>query len=951
MAWNPLRIPLNKGLAQNVAGRAFDGKAPRMLRGLNLDYGTEGAVRGRSGWEPLETYMARTLDSSGGGVYSSYLSLASASQASSTTTNTHALPIEIKDRYGSRPGLLAANRLFVQDGSPNPLLGTGARWIDRGGCVPTRVTKVGSFSSVDLGTMQNWNVQALNASYTFGHRAPVNTNNGPLVFLDDFGREATTLAAPGTGKATRGLSARCGDYSAMLYQSGAQLLMYIHQKSTDTCVSSNLGGVVNCRVGSGSLSTVFDNGNNSCVCCDWDQTGFFVVYLIDNGAGAPHQYRVLKVSTAGAVTASATFTAGGNVDVSTGVATTQASVWICNTPVSRNTLVVADQTSSGVHTKIIDATTLADMGIDATLTANVPTTWGPNVVCGAADSVVWVAFTSQDGFDPVIGGGASFATDSLRIYQRSTLANTQWLLSTRKFRRSLMNTSDTGTCILIQHQPVIVGTSVLLGLSTIKTTSATIPATLNNPVATWSVHDLNYLWQDGSAGSIGTLAYANRDPVCVAKGERDGSAPPWAPNSAMVSADGRSYRFSSLDWNDVQAKVFGTVQVYYEGAGNAVCTLNNVELLEPQVAHIRGNTVIAGNVPRMLSTGFVTPVGFPWSEAPGISIIVGGGGTLVAGSYAITAIWQFVDEAGNVTRSSVSHSATATIAAPGGRIDVYVQHPHFNEREYGAVSCRVYSTVVNGTGNAPTYFRGSTEYRRDAAECLITLNVAPDGSEELLYTVGGVLESQVPRADGGVTVSANRCWVSDGSSLFASRLGDEQANNEAPSWHIDDSLLVHVPTLSSLIVGLASNQDQVFAVTGAGVWATTGEGPDDLGHGSSFRDPVQIAQVGGTAQRSMASVPGGVVLQANYTLQDGRPETGGLWFVTVNQESYISGPIRDEISSNEAGDLVYHPVRNLLLWVRPTAGKIIVYDQRAQAWTTWEANERHIGSDEGGGGS
>lgn len=924
MSWYPLQIPMNKGLEQHSAESGFE-RSSGLSRGINLDFGTKDAVRGRPGWTRRSGFTKRILDSSGTVSYDSV-----ATKALTGYSNFKA--ISVLDSFGSRPGLVSEGRIYVDDGNV---------WQDRGGFCSAKVQRLCSYmypvdgSPLALdNTMENTPYNWAGCGYDIG---PV--YNGPVAsslftswgILNSLGQVAGRAKAnTSSGAMCAASTARIGDISATLTGSNLTLDLLLHTADTDTVTKVTLSSALR---NNDSGVALLDVGTMFCICADYDTSVFYVGFWVDP-ASAADTYRILRVDTTGTILTTASFTTG-----STAYTTSQPALWLTNTDAATNRLVVVEHTASGVKTKILNATTLVDQAIDVTLTTRVCTSMSPSIVCGVAESgSVWVCFTAQHSVLPQDG-------DRLYVYKRSLSAATSTFYNSWGWYRQTA-TRPTGHVSRIQHQPIKVAGRVLLGLSTITGNEGTAPTNGNHMAATWTVHDITDLWQAGVAtgATSGSLA----EPVCIASGPLEGSALAMSPVSAVVEDSSSSYRFSSIDWSEIRSAPLlpRTNDTYISGlvGEGGVVGMNRVKLLAPQYSQFQQTTIIAGSVPRCLSGGDVFPINFVWGARPSIiEVDQSNSGNLVVGdSYSLAVVYSWTDEQGKVHRSSPSSPWTTVVPAGTNRqFDVMIQYPYFAERLSGSIDVELYMTEANPSSSAVAYYLVGVKSFTAVSPLgfpttIISVADAPVRQEKVLYTSGGVLSSQPVRADGGVATVRNRCWVSDGQFVYASRLGDEAAANEGPSWHIDDTLRLRVGSPGKSVIGLAEMGNMLAIFTEDGVWITAGDGPDDLGVGQPFRDPERMCNVGAVAQRSIASTPVGVVFQAAHTLADGRPETGGLFALDAGFNIVqLSAPVRDEVGDAVAGDVLFNDSRDTLYWSRPTTGDLLMFDKRVQAWSKW----------------
>lgn len=934
--WRNKLVALNQGMKSDEAANALG--QPSIDDATNLDFGLKGAIRGRPGWVAstfFSEFLQRSVDSNG----DPFLSGKTRSQLAGNILTA----FTTKDGLGERAGLVGQGRCYVHD---------GLRYVDVGGAGTYSHKRLANMATKINPTTDPGGVTGTyltfegGASYSFGLN-DIGTFSNLAVLLDDQGRQSSlsTIQDPGGFFGLEaGAGARCGNVSAMVaHRTTADLYFLTRPSVSSTNVSNNIIAA-DLRSPSGSANW----RNRPAICCDEDATVFYVAYWTTDATN--RQFKVLRVSTAGVVLTTATYS------MPDGVA---GGIWITNSTVGTNKLVVActGRAAGGVYTKVLNATTLADQAIDVTMEVGegMDQVLGQVTVGAITGTEVWVAFC----LGMAVGDNRSNG-GKLFISKRSITAATSTRYMVRRSWAHNANVAglpapvETGHQLQIAHQPIKVdggnGTSrVLLGLATIKgvyklTAAAigTVPQPLT-PMATWQVVDITNLWQDGATN--GDM----QDPITVARGPLDSSGPFWLPRTAIVGPTGTSYRFPSVEFSDTFPSPFervddlgGTTRanslVSATQLGvNGTLVLNELAQTVPQVVHFGSTTIIGGCVPRQIAGGDIVPVGFPWGDGPSISVDDAvAGGALAAAPYGVVAIWSYVDEAGKVHRSMPSNRLVTNVGA-NQRFTVRVTMPHFSERIFRGAQCEIYVSGPSPLSNdVPHYLVGTIQYDRTLSEGTYLVSTVST-SAQVLYTVGRILSNQVPNASGGVATVGDRCWMSDGVNLYASKLGDEVSGMEAPAWHVDDTLKVLMPVSAGRITGLQGFEDKLVVLTDTGVWMTTGVGPNDLGQGPAFQAPLKVTDVGCTAPRGSCYTPKGIIFQSADTFASAQAETGGLWILTAGLECQkISGPANAALASTEAGELVYWPGRELLFFNRLDPTPNLVFDMRAGQWSNWQ---------------
>lgn len=932
--WRTKLVALDKGLRTDEAPLALG--EPSISEAQNLDFGLKGGVRGRPGWVARGGFSVRALNASGEPLPGAV--------DRENVTHSNLRAFTVKDPTGEKPALLGQGRAYVHDGT---------QWNDAGGAGSYVHRRLATFGAginpcTTFADTNTFLTKEGVATSNFG-LAPSNLRGA--VLLDSDGRNSVVSRVPATAgfsTALGGQGARCGDTTACIVNEGSIILWLILRQGDSALSLTNVAIAFDARVS----STDANFRNRPIICCDEDSTVFYVAYWTTNVSN--REFKVLRVDTSGTILTTATYSMPDG---------TAGCIWIANSDSTTNRLVVAcsGRVGGGIYTKVLNATTLADQAIDVTLEAGQFTSFQQGqVVVGALDtSEAWVAFCAGMAIgDDQSNGGKLF------ISKRSLSAATSRRYLLRKGWAHNVPTggiaTETGVQFQIAHQPVKIaggnGTfRTILGLAVIKGVyqrgSGSGSEAPFASTATWFCVDITDLWADGVA--TGATSGSLRDPVTIARGPLDSSGPFWVPRAAIVGTSALSYRFPSVEFTDVFPSPFVRVDdlaattradglvIATQMGKNGALVLNEIAPSAPQVAHFGSTTIIGGCSPRQIAGGGITPVGWPMADGPCISTDDSvAGGFLAAGFYGVQALWAYTDEMGRVHRSMPSNRLVQTPVGANERFNVRVTMPHFNEREFGGkVVCEVYVTMPNpATNDTAHYLVGTIAYDRTLSEGQLMVSRVSSDSQPI-YTLGRVLSNQTPNASGGVATVGDRCWVSDGTTLYPSKLGDEVAGNEAPSWHVDDTLKLLMPVSSGRITGLQGYEDKLVILTDTGIWMTTGVGPNDLGQGPAFQSPLKVSDVGCRLPRESCYTPKGVIFKSADTLADGQfgQATGGLWLLTGGLECQrISGPAEALMTSSDA-ELCFWPGREMLFISRANSEDTIVLNMRAGQWATWEA--------------
>lgn len=288
------------------------------------------------------------------------------------------------------------------------------------------------------------------------------------------------------------------------------------------------------------------------------------------------------------------------------------------------------------------------------------------------------------------------------------------------------------------------------------------------------------------------------------------------------------------------------------------------------------NLIVSGGIPatfdgaRLSELSFIDP-----PEVTYVTSTVGGGLDNATWSYA--AYWEQIDAHGTVHRSPLSDIITIPFAGGAGgtnKVTFTIQKTYRTRRQDATapqprpylVLCR---TKANGTTSllyrltniqVPTTAENSID---QAGTTLSYVDDNPGDTNTFVYTVGGVLDSQIPSALHWITSHAGRI-VGIGDDRRTLWFSSEIVGaTDAPTFN--DQLTM---SCEQEITGLASLDDKLIVFSEQRVWVLYGHGPNATGAGSDWTQLTAIPAPGGCVDpRSVVSTPIGVFFQSREGMQ------------------------------------------------------------------------------------
>lgn len=360
----------------------------------------------------------------------------------------------------------------------------------------------------------------------------------------------------------------------------------------------------------------------------------------------------------------------------------------------------------------------------------------------------------------------------------------------------------------------------------------------------------------------------------------------------------------------------------------------------PWAATHPATLLVGGGMPSAIDGRRCAEVGFESSPNQKGVAIANGGGAIANGSYRWATIWEWHNDQGMVDRSAPSYSAITQVANGLANANITCQGLPLslkNDVDGGGnagIGFAVYRTLELGANPNSLYFRchGDTfaagQLADNAGDDVFFVDTNADASIQnnpVLYTSGGLLESQSPSASQHVVIHRGRAWMigDDSNTLWFSRSlfpGEVASFNDANTYVVP----------GTRVFGLASMDDKLIVLRQDGLLAVTGEGPNDAGQGGAFSDPILIGGPGCDNWRSVVSTGKGVFYAHRQR---------GIYLCDKNcQISWIGARVQNIFRLYpEVTSAVSHP-REHEVWFtcRNTTrniGVTLVYDEDHDMWT------------------
>lgn len=865
----PIFVPLTSGL--DLSKASVLGEKDLTLA-ENVDFSVQGEVRGRPGRAAPSQFIVHN----GANAYSAAQSLV----ASGFRPNGL---MRLKDGTDERPMLGTDGRLFALEGT---------EWKDRGAFAAMRVDQPHTYFTQP----QSGLVRRIMGP-DFGTYTTTTPNESVMSLMNPTTLGFERRLGVGTTPGSPGTMARCGTVTATVYITIATNNLRLVTRAngaaafTDTIIAADAAAISN-------------DGDAPVICCDGNQTVFFVIYQTTTA----NQYKVLRVTTAGAVAATYTGTLVGI-----------HGHWVTNSAAGDDRVVIGLTNADGLTIKVLNATSMVDQALDSTH-GTVACDSREVVVGYESSTVVWWAYRQEAG-----------AVAGLRIGTVNPGS-----AASASLKKTYSSVDSAGGQLGVSyytpmHQPVLFGGRMYLTITAYTQPLVGVPG-----VGTWYTLDLSY-------NAIGGT------PALAARGRTDATAIRYSgalkaqPEGAVLRSDTTGWTFPSIDW-----VTFETTQISSTAGQQAVTVLNLITRSGPRCVVAGDATLFSGSVPRSLAGDRCYEAGFP-AARPVMQVNPSAvGGFLADGSYTLYTCWMYVDGAGQIHRSSASSMTQATGGGGVSYIDVYVQTPYFTERPAGDIFLEIYCTAVNPATDDPAYLQAVVTPSTTAGATKYQLTGVVTTTEGL-YILDNEFAHITPSADGGIAAMGRRVWLADRATVYASLLLNPR---EGATWNDEGSLSVDLPAGAGRILALEALEDKLIVFCERGVYVIQDGGPNNVGVGPDIAYPIRITDLGCAGPRSTCVTDRGVVFCSPLDSKD--PQRGGPWLLdrslSLTERQYLGSPALTYFTGNSTWvpEVAFSPERQQLYVTIPVADSssntgVAVIDMRMSKWATWSTQDAATG--------
>ena len=323
-------------------------------------------------------------------------------------------------------------------------------------------------------------------------------------------------------------------------------------------------------------------------------------------------------------------------------------------------------------------------------------------------------------------------------------------------------------------------------------------------------------------------------------------------------------------------------------------------------------------------------------------------GAIPAGTYVYKAVFEWIDDQGNLHQSDTSDEMTVTIpAGPAQNVSFTVtmlgttRKGRDSQGKSRSVQLAIYRTESPGTIFYRLFPPGAASFNGTSLlnDTTIPFRTYTDNVPSSLalgfgqiYTSGEVLANRTLPGSTCVTAWGNRLWsasADDSKTLWFSKLtvqGEGPGFSEALTLRVDDAI--------DSVTAMAPMDDKLVIFTGQRIYYVSGDGPNDTGAGGVFNGPNRVTTDAGCVDaRSVVSYPNGVFYAS----------PAGIYEISRSLQVTPKGlPVLDETTGCAYLSTWLDAVNKRILWLvtggseAPYTGpRVLVYDYAFDVWCVW----------------
>ncbi len=383
---------------------------------------------------------------------------------------------------------------------------------------------------------------------------------------------------------------------------------------------------------------------------------------------------------------------------------------------------------------------------------------------------------------------------------------------------------------------------------------------------------------------------------------------------------------------EIKTRFISEDNSFFTPTGVALSTINHQPTNKYICKKLGENLQIGGGMLQMYDGQSVVENGFHIFPEDVVPFTSTSGGSIAAGTYLYYVVYEWFDNKGQLHRSSPSTgtSITTTGATSTNTLRIQTLRVTAKKSPRTNVQVVVYRTKADQTipyrltsFTSPTY----NDPTADSVDYVDTVADSAIGSNEILYTVGGILENIAPNACEFFDVYKNRLVVLESENKLTLNYSKTKLKNEGVAF--SDTFKINVEPFGGDATCVKFMDDKLLIFKKNNIYVMSGNGPTDTGAQNDFSVPELVpSDVGCPYPRSLVLMPDGVMFKSYK----------GIYLINRSLSvSYIGADVEAYNSQNIVSAELME-TKNQVRFLTD-AGYSLVYDYYFGQWSTFTNHE------------
>lgn len=297
-----------------------------------------------------------------------------------------------------------------------------------------------------------------------------------------------------------------------------------------------------------------------------------------------------------------------------------------------------------------------------------------------------------------------------------------------------------------------------------------------------------------------------------------------------------------------------------------------------------GYLFVTGGLLHSFDGSVMRESGYPFYPVITKAAYAAAGGTLVDGTYLVTAVFERIDSRGKLVQSPAATPNTVVISGGGGVGGISLSGTNYLLGLNRDMAERV---VIYCTRENSTIFRRVSYVVNSTSVNEWQSGIGSvSASEPALYVSGNEDDHWQPSAPIAICAGPARVFAVAGDEPYRVALSKPTGDNVAPSFYPETYR--NVTTEEGPITALAYSIDRLVALNNRCAYVAVGDGPDATGFNDTLGEFTRFPlDVGATDQRCAVVTPDGVIARN----PDGR-------IAAVGTDSPVLGDLVEDLSTS-----------------------------------------------------